>query len=130
MVVRHVIPAVRPDDILAALHRETGLAPASPPVVTRLAQGPAGEALARPPAETDRRSGPDRPGAVPQASGSQSSRQGAAPVQVQTTRQAAEAALVAEAARAGAYDQFPRGAQDPGGDLAPGSLTGDCPDAC
>ena len=40
MVVRHVVPAVRPDDILAALRRATGLAPPSPPVVTRLAQGP------------------------------------------------------------------------------------------
>ena len=39
MVVRHVIPAVRPDDILAALRRLAALAPSSPPLVTRLAQG-------------------------------------------------------------------------------------------
>ena len=39
MVVRHVIPAVRPDDILVALRRLTALAPSSPPLVTRLAQG-------------------------------------------------------------------------------------------
>jgi len=33
-------PAVRPDDILAALRRVADLAPSSPPLVTRLAQGP------------------------------------------------------------------------------------------
>jgi radical SAM-linked protein len=38
MVVRHVTPAVRPDDILAALDRVAGLVPSAPPVVTRLAQ--------------------------------------------------------------------------------------------
>jgi radical SAM-linked protein len=38
MVVRHVTPAVRPDDILAALNRVAGLVPSAPPVVTRLAQ--------------------------------------------------------------------------------------------
>jgi radical SAM-linked protein len=44
MVVRHMTPAVRPDDVLAALRQVAGLAPASPPVVTRLAQGPLGAA--------------------------------------------------------------------------------------
>jgi radical SAM-linked protein len=39
MVVRHLTPAVRPDDILAALSTIATLAPSSPPVVTRLAQG-------------------------------------------------------------------------------------------
>jgi radical SAM-linked protein len=39
MVVRHVTPAVRPDDILAALSTMAALAPSSPPVMTRLAQG-------------------------------------------------------------------------------------------
>lgn len=42
MVVRHVTPAVRPDDILVALRRMSALAPSAPPLVTRLAQGPAG----------------------------------------------------------------------------------------
>ena len=42
MVVRHITPAVRPDDILVALRRMSALAPSSPPLVTRLAQGPAG----------------------------------------------------------------------------------------
>lgn len=39
-VVRHDTPAVRPDDVLAALRHVSGLALAVPPVVTRLAQGP------------------------------------------------------------------------------------------
>jgi hypothetical protein len=40
MVVRHLTPAVRPDDILTALNTVAGLAPSSPALVTRLAQGP------------------------------------------------------------------------------------------
>ena len=39
-VVRHQAPAVRPDDILTALREQSGLVPAAPPRVTRLAQGP------------------------------------------------------------------------------------------
>src|SRR5215831_18722862 len=39
MVVRHVISAVRLDDILAALCRLAVLVPSSPPLVTRLVQG-------------------------------------------------------------------------------------------
>ena len=46
MVVRHMTPAVRPDDILAALGHLAALAPSSPPLVTRLAQGPIGMASA------------------------------------------------------------------------------------
>jgi radical SAM-linked protein len=42
MVVRHLTPAVRPDDVLAALSIVADLAPSSPPLVTRLAQGPLG----------------------------------------------------------------------------------------
>lgn len=40
MVVRHVTPAVRPDDVLTALRLVAGFAPPVPPEVTRLAQGP------------------------------------------------------------------------------------------
>jgi radical SAM-linked protein len=40
LVVRHLTPAVRPDDILTALNAVVGLAPSSPALVTRLAQGP------------------------------------------------------------------------------------------
>lgn len=39
LVVRHVTPAVRPDDVLAALRGLADLVPPSPPVATRLAQG-------------------------------------------------------------------------------------------
>jgi len=42
MVVRHLTPAVRPDDVLAALSKIAALEPSSPPLVTRLAQGPIG----------------------------------------------------------------------------------------
>ena len=40
VVVRHVSPSVRPDDVLAALQRVADLVPPAPPRVTRLAQGP------------------------------------------------------------------------------------------
>ncbi|MFC4589526.1 TIGR03936 family radical SAM-associated protein [Sphaerisporangium corydalis] len=40
MVVRHVTPAVRPDDVLTGLRLVADFAPPSPPAVTRLAQGP------------------------------------------------------------------------------------------
>jgi radical SAM-linked protein len=44
LVVRHTTPAVRPDDVLAALRSQAQLAPPSPPRMTRLAQGPLDEA--------------------------------------------------------------------------------------
>jgi radical SAM-linked protein len=40
MIVRQLTPAVRPDDILAALRQLSSLEPAPPPMVTRLWQGP------------------------------------------------------------------------------------------
>ena len=40
MVVLHTVPAVRPDDVLTALREDHGIAPSSPPLTTRLAQGP------------------------------------------------------------------------------------------
>ncbi|SEG86845.1 radical SAM-linked protein [Thermomonospora echinospora] len=43
MVVRHATPAVRPDDVLSGLRQVADLAPPSPPLVTRLAQGPLDE---------------------------------------------------------------------------------------
>ena len=39
LVVRHVTPAVRPDDVLAGLRRVADLVPPVPPSVSRLAQG-------------------------------------------------------------------------------------------
>jgi len=44
LVVRHVTPAVRPDDVLAGLSAIGDLAPPSAPAVVRLAQGPLDEA--------------------------------------------------------------------------------------
>jgi radical SAM-linked protein len=44
VVVRHVTPAVRPDDVLAGLREVADLTPPHPPRVTRLAQGPLGAA--------------------------------------------------------------------------------------
>jgi radical SAM-linked protein len=40
LVVRQTIPAVRPDDVLAALRAVAGLAHDAPPIAVRLAQGP------------------------------------------------------------------------------------------
>jgi radical SAM-linked protein len=39
MVVQHTTPAVRPDDVVAALREHAGLSTPAPPQVTRLAQG-------------------------------------------------------------------------------------------
>lgn len=39
VVVRHVTPAVRPDDVLVALGRVADLVPTAPPLATRLQQG-------------------------------------------------------------------------------------------
>lgn len=44
LVVRQVTPAVRPDDVLAALRAVAGLALDAPPVAVRLAQGPLDDA--------------------------------------------------------------------------------------
>ncbi|MEP7016701.1 MAG: TIGR03936 family radical SAM-associated protein [Actinomycetota bacterium] len=46
VVVRHTTPAVRPDDVLSALQSVAALTPPSPPLVTRLAQGPLSTATA------------------------------------------------------------------------------------
>lgn len=40
MVVRHGVPSVRPDDVLAGLRAIGGLEPSVPPLASRLAQGP------------------------------------------------------------------------------------------
>lgn len=55
VVVRHTTPAVRPDDVLAALRVVADLVPLSPAQVTRLAQGPleAAGAVADPLAAAD-----------------------------------------------------------------------------
>lgn len=72
LVVRHVTPAVRPDDVLSGLRATADLAPPVPASVTRLAQGPLDEeagtvtdpfapdraALAVPPAAVGQRTAP------------------------------------------------------------------------
>jgi radical SAM-linked protein len=50
LVVRHVTPTVRPDDVLTALRQAAALMTPVTPMVTRLAQGLLGEA---PPVETE-----------------------------------------------------------------------------
>jgi radical SAM-linked protein len=40
LTLRHTVPAVRPDDVLTGLGTVAGLRPESPPVLTRLRQGP------------------------------------------------------------------------------------------
>jgi len=127
MVVRHVIPAVRPDDILAALSRLAPLAPSSPPLVTRLAQGAlsadavstgaAADGLTLPvwPQDPDAAAQPQAPG-TPGGPLLESTRPG-------------EAAGQAVASHAGVCDQLLRGAGGPPRPPAPGSLTGDSPDA-
>lgn len=44
LVLRHGVPAVRPDDVLAGLAAVAGLEPSGTPLLTRLAQGPLDEA--------------------------------------------------------------------------------------
>ena len=46
VVVRHVTPSVRPDDVLSGLRQVADLAPPGPVTVTRLAQGPLDESTA------------------------------------------------------------------------------------
>ena len=215
MVIRHTEPAVRPEDVLVALRQITGLAPASPPAVTRVAQGVLGNdglvGPGQPPAmaghrrcastgAADRDPGdPQTQGSQTQASPTQAPQAGAAgpgaappgaggaappdaatrgagtdgramraPVRPmgrgpvlqatlvrfsarrpgrsaaarhaeqssrpraelrQVTNLGAVAAVVAGSVQGCGNDMFPRGAQHPSRVRAPGSLTGDCPDA-
>jgi radical SAM-linked protein len=116
MVVRHLTPAVRPDDVLAALSSVAALAPASPPLVTRLAQGPLGVeadiegAHGGTAAEARLRPEPARPAATGQVPGPLG--HAAAQRQETETRWPGAAATVA-APPASAYEQLPRGALGP-----------------
>jgi radical SAM-linked protein len=115
MVVQQLTPAVRPDDILTALRQVAGLVPSSPPLVTRLAQGPL-EAVAA-------------AAAGPAAGFGHQAADGAAQGHVKTTRLDTPLAQPAAAHSASAYDQLSRGATGSPRAHAPGSLTGDSPDA-
>jgi radical SAM-linked protein len=116
MVIRHLTPAVRPDDVLAALSSVAALAPASPPLVTRLAQGPLGVeadiegAHGGTAAEAHLRPEPARPAATGQVPGPLG--HDAAQRQETETRWPGTAAVVA-APPASAYEQLPRGAPGP-----------------
>jgi radical SAM-linked protein len=121
MVVRHMTPAVRPDDILVALRHLSGLEPTSPPRVTRLAQGPlggnaaaAGTSAPDSGAMTGRAGhglGAPAPGA---AEAPQPRRRGAAQGQVMATCLDAGDASSACTAPESAYEQrLPRGAERP-----------------
>jgi radical SAM-linked protein len=102
MVVRHLTPAVRPEDILVALRRMSALEPLSPPIVTRLAQGPLGAEAAAGPIRATTSAAVNRPDG-----------RGADQGQVLVTRPDAETADLASTAPESAYGQLPRGAARP-----------------
>ncbi len=118
MVVRHLTPAVRPDDILAALRQLAGLAPSSPPMATRLAQGPLGRLTAAASAPAPGLPGPAGSAAPVGAAAQESALSGWGLEQGQrkTTRLGAVPADVA-GAPVSAYDQLLRGAEGPEADL-------------
>ncbi|MEV7125919.1 TIGR03936 family radical SAM-associated protein [Streptomyces sp. NPDC093260] len=71
LVVRHVTPAVRPDDVLSGLRAVADLAPPVPVAVTRLAQGLLDEetGTVTDPLAPDREADPAAPAAVSGAAG-------------------------------------------------------------
>jgi radical SAM-linked protein len=107
MVVRHLTPAVRPEDILVALRRMSGLEPSSPPVVTRLAQF----ALAFDQRGARAAAGPDGAGIT--AAALRLGRRGAEQGQIVAMRPDTETAEEASTDPASAYEQLPRGAGRP-----------------
>jgi radical SAM-linked protein len=126
MVVRHMTPAVRPDDILVAFRHISALEPTSPAVVTRLAQGPLGidaaaaEASAPGPddlAGSAGQSGPPAPagpsGAITRAEAPRPDGRDAEQGQVMATCLDAGDASKAYAAPVSAYEQLSRGAERP-----------------
>jgi len=131
MIVRQMTPAVRPDDILAALAQSSALAPASPELVTRLWQGPldslaAGETgmiLAAEAAE------PSAFGEPP-AAGSRPAGQHAGQGIAKALCLEAGSADSATAGQVRANEQLPRGAGDQlAGPCAREPNGRDCPDA-
>lgn len=108
MVVRHLTPAVRPEDILVALRRMSALEPSSPPVVTRLVQIP----LAQDQRGADAAVSPDDGAGITAAAlrpGRRSTEQG----QIMAVRPDSETADAASTGPASAYEQLPRGAERP-----------------
>jgi radical SAM-linked protein len=126
MVVRHMTPAVRPEDILVAFRRMLALEPSSPALVTRLAQGPLGADAAAAEASAPARdvsaglpatsgsaapAGPD--GLTTMAEAPRSDGRDAAQGQVMATCLDAGGASMARTTPASAYEQLPRGAERP-----------------
>lgn len=134
MVVRHLTPAVRPDDILAGLRDVSGLELPLPARVTRLAQGPlegvsSRGALGDAPVAADRAPGLGKEADVTGLKGPPApvdpmtaddaaetpgaSRRNPVQGQVKITRPDAESASMAHSAPVSAYEQLPRGADWP-----------------
>ena len=113
MVVRHLTPAVRPEDILVALRHMSALQASAPPVVTRLSQGPLGIDAAAAQADEAGRTGAYAPAAPVAAEVSRPAGQDTAERQVMATRMEAGGAATADSAPDSAYNQFPRGAGRP-----------------
>lgn len=131
MVVRHLTPAVRPDDVLTALSAMTGLSPSSPPVVTRLAQGALGMEAAiggtrtgvaagsgelvelRPSGLTAGSAGLAEAGPTPLSPGRAAAKRQESESRLTDAGTAAETDAAAANALASAYEQLPRGAAGP-----------------
>jgi radical SAM-linked protein len=131
MVVRHMTPAVRPEDILVAFRHMSALEPSSPAVVTRLAQGPLGVEVAAAEASTpgsgEPAHQPDLPVSAAQvglpgvgtpqartvAEAPRPGRRGAEQGQVLATCLEAGNASTASTAPVSAYEQLPCGAVRP-----------------
>ncbi len=131
MVVRHMTPAVRPEDILVAFRHMSALEPSSPAVVTRLAQGPLGVDVAATetstPGSGEPAHQPDLPESAAQvglpgvgtpqartvAEAPRPGRRDAAQGQVMATCLEAGDASTAVTAPESAYEQLPRGADRP-----------------
>jgi radical SAM-linked protein len=114
MVVRHTEPAVRPEDILAALRQIAGLAPASPPAVTRVAQGVLGDdglvGPGQPPATAAHAGSPAR---VPQAQAAQAHAAPAEAARTQSAKtQAPHAQVPHDEAPGAPHHQAPRRAPE------------------
>ncbi len=147
MIVRQMTPAVRPDDILAALRQLSALESASPAVATRLWQGPMSELSAAQAGDQTgmsdihegagpgRQERPSRAGAPSQQSVPETSAARQAPglssrMTDKAMRLEAESADTAPASQARAYEQLPRGARDQSADSRAREPYGrDCPDA-
>jgi len=131
MVVRHMTPAVRPEDVLVAFRHMSALEPSSPALVTRLAQGPLGVNVAAAQASTPGSGEPAHRPDLPESAAqvglpgvgtprahtvAEAPRPGwrdAAQGQVMATCLEAGDASTARTAPESAYEQLPRGADGP-----------------